>query len=247
MHGPDVVLRPHVPFRHSQAQAVHGHHVRRPHLAVELDGRVGEIVLLRLVAIRPVSGHHVSSVPRSVIVRRAGNIVQTRVQFLGESLQRAVERLWRQALVAAAIEAHGGMVADLQNVIPRVAQEQIVIVGVGAVGRICQPEVLPHHDAVLVARVVESLVAGETHPVPNHGEVLVALVAHGNVVLAGAVAQHGFRKAPVSAAGDKTPAIDPHFKRISLFAVRELAHAGLELFDVGDGFIRGGESQLHGV
>ena len=104
----------------------------------------------------------------------------------------------------------------------------VVVVGVGTVPGIGQPEILPHHDAVAVAGFVEGVVADLPHPVADHVEVHVAVVAHGGVVLAGAVAQHGFAEAPVAAAGNEAAAVDPHAQRAAFLAVGELADAGLE-------------------
>ena len=65
-----------------------------------------------------------------------------------------------------------------------VRHEQRVVVRVGTVPRVGQPEVLPHDDAVAVAGFVEFVVAGLPDPVADHGEVHVAVVADGGVVLA---------------------------------------------------------------
>jgi len=93
------------------------------------------------------------------------------------------------------------MVADAQNHVLDVAQEHVVVVGIGAIQRVGEPEILPHDDAKLVAGLEELVVADLPDPVADHGEVHVAVVAHGGVVLAGTVAQHGLAKAPVPATG----------------------------------------------
>ncbi len=163
----------------------------------------------------------------------AGDVVHVRVQ-LGQQFADAVfQRLGRGAFVAAAIQAHRGVVAYAQQRVADVAQEHVVVVGVGAVDGVGQPEILPHHDAVAVAGVVEGVVAGLSHPVADHGEVHVAVVADGDVVFARAVAQHGFGEAPVAAARDEAAAVDEDLQRAAVFGVGELADAGVEAFRIG--------------
>src|SRR5580658_10696733 len=98
-----------------------------------------------------------------------------------------------------------------------------------------------------VASVVESVLADLAHPVADHGEVHVAVVAHGGVVFARAVTQHGFAEAPVAAARDEAPPVDPNLQRAAVFAVGELTHSGLEGFRVRDGVVSGFKLQTHWV
>ena len=113
-------------------------------------------------------------------------------------------------------------------------QEHGVVVGIGAVPRIRQPEILPHHHPMAVAGIVELILADLADPVADHVEVHLGVVAHGGVVLPRAVAQHGFAEAPVAALGNEAAAVDPHAQRAAFLAVGELAHAGLEPLRVGN-------------
>ena len=111
-----------------------------------------------------------------------------------------------------------------------------LVVGIRAVHRIGQPEILPHHDAVLVAGIVELVVAGLPHPVADHGEVHVLVVAHGHVVFARAVAQQltsGKPQLPPRPM-NRRPLIKILSARVVRSVVGELPHAGLERLGVGD-------------
>src|ERR1700679_1986339 len=101
------------------------------------------------------------------------------------------------------------MIANAQQVIASNGQKEIVVVRVRAVPGIGEPEILPDYDAEAVSRIVKGLIAGLSDPVANHVEVLIAVITHGRVVLACTIAQHRFRKAPVSAAGDEAATVDP--------------------------------------
>ena len=104
-----------------------------------------------------------------------------------------------------------------------------VVVGVGTVPRIRQPEILPHHHAIPVAGFVEFVVADLPHPVADHVEVHLRVVAHRGIVFARAIAQHRFAEAPIAALGNEAPAVDPHAQRAVVLAVGELPHARLKM------------------
>ena len=65
------------------------------------------------------------------------------MQFSQGGADGIVEGLEGIAFVAAAVEAEGGMVADAEDVVAGVAEEHGVVIGVGAVPGIGQPEILP--------------------------------------------------------------------------------------------------------
>ena len=161
------------------------------------------------------------------------DVLDLALQVREERAYPALQRGRRIAFVAAAVEPDGRMVPDPQDRVADVAQEQVVVVGIGPIVGIREPEVLPDHDAVLVAGVVELVVSRLADPVADHGEVHVAMEAHGDVVLALAVAEIGLRKAPVAAAAHEASAVDPDPEGSPIFTVGELPHAGLERLRVG--------------
>ena len=81
-----------------------------------------------------------------------------------------------------------------------------------------------------VARIIECIVADLADPVADHGEVHFAVIANSGVVFARAIAQHRFAESPVAAARNEAPAVDPDAQLAAVFAVSQLAHAGLEAF-----------------
>ena len=156
--------------------------VRHAHLAVEHGrGAVPEVVLRRPRRVRAVPAHATG--------RRMRDVVNFRMEFGQRLPDASVDRRRRIALVAPAVQAHGGVVPDAQHRILHVAQEEIPVVRVRAVGRVREPEVLPDDDAVPVAGLVELVIGGLADPVADHGEIQVAVIADGDVVLAPAVTQ----------------------------------------------------------
>ena len=102
------------------------------------------------------------------------------------------------------------MLAHAQGVVACVGKEHVLILRVWSVAGVGEPEVLPHHDAIFVASLVELLVAGHAHPVANHVEVHVAVVTHGDVILAASVEQVLLAEAPVAAERNEAFAVDVH-------------------------------------
>jgi hypothetical protein len=118
------------------------------------------------------------------------------------------------------------MIANAQQVVFRIGEKEIVVIGVWAVPRIREPEVLPYNYAVAIGSFVEGVVAGLSHPVTNHVEVLVAVIAHGGFVFARAIAEHRFGKSPVAAAGNESASVDPYLEQAAVFGISELTDTG---------------------
>src|ERR1019366_4296052 len=189
----------------------------------------------------------VGAVAADGAVGRAGDVVFARMGGGEGGADAIVDALGRIALVAAHVDAYRGMAAYAEHVVLNVAQEHGIIVGIGAIPGIGQPEILPDDDAVAVAGFVELVLADLAHPVADHVEIHFRVIAHGGVIFAGAVAQHAFAEAPTAALGNEAAAVDPHFESAAFLAVSELPHARLELFGVGNGVGGGFELQAHVV
>ena len=154
------------------------------------------------------------------------------MQRLHKVAQPSVDRLWRIALVSAAVDADGRMVAYAFHVVVGVAQEHVLVERVGTVSRVGEPEVLPHHYAVSVTGFVELLVACLSHPVAYHVEVHVAVVSHRNVIFASAVAQVVLAESPVAAQRYEPSAVDVYLQLRVHVLVVHLAYARLECHGV---------------
>src|ERR1700760_1332003 len=89
-----------------------------------------------------------------------------------------LERLGRESLVASTVETDGGMIANAQHEIFHIVHKESVVVWYRAVRWIREPEVLPDHHPVPIASLVECFVPDLAHPVPDHGEVHLAVIAH---------------------------------------------------------------------
>src|ERR1039457_1859141 len=241
VHTPDGALgRPHGGCRHHETQAIEGDDIGHAHLAMhERGGALREIVFGGLFG--------VGAVAADDAVGRAGDVVYARMGGGEGGADAVVDGLGRVALVAADVDAYRGMAAYAEHVVLNVAQEHGIVVGIGAIPGIGQPEILPDDDAVAVAGFVELVLADLAHPVADHVEIHFRVIAHGGVVFAGAVAQHAFAEAPTAALGNEAAAVDPHFERAAFFAVSELTDARLELFGVGNGVGGGFELQAHVV
>src|ERR1700679_1539069 len=162
------------------------------------------------------------------ISRGARDVMQPRMQLRKRLADAILEWLGWVALVAPAVKADRGVVANAQQKISHVTHEEGVVIGDGTVPGISEPEVLPDHNAMPIAGLVKSLVADLSNPVADHGEVHLAVIAHACVVLTSAIAQHRFREAPVAPATDEAASIDGHRQLATFFAVGHLANAGFE-------------------
>ena len=97
--------------------------------------------------------------------------------------QLAIDSLRWESLVTSYPDTNAGMTADTAQIILCIAQEQHIVVRIRSVGRVSQPEVLPYHDTMLIASLVESLVANLSYPVTNHGAVHLLVIPYSNIVL----------------------------------------------------------------
>ena len=240
VNPPNCTLGPEVPFRHHLFQAVERHDVRHPQFAVQSFSRpLFEIEfqrhgLIRTAATDPSSG-------------RVRDVAQSWMQRRHHTSHPVVERFGRVSLVTAAVEPDGRVVANPLHEIGNVRHEKVVVPGVGTVERIRQPKILPHHDPILIRRLIKGIVARLADPVPDHGEVHFLVVAHRYVVFARAISQHGLGKAPVAAPTHKPAAVDPDLQCAALVAVGELPYPGLERLCIRDSLVRGLERQFHVV
>ena len=153
----------------------------------------------------------------------AGDVLRSGFEGGDEIAEAVVDRLRRITFVAATEESERGVVADAEEVILRVGEEEIVVVGVGAVPGIGEPEVLPDHNTIVIGGVIEGFVAGLADPVADHVEVLVAVVTHSGFVFASTIAEHGLGKAPIASVSDESAAVDRYLEYAAVFGVSELA------------------------
>ena len=128
------------------------------------------------------------------------------------------------------------MAAHTACEITGIAHEHHLVVGIRSVGRVGKPEVLPHHDAILVASVIKLLVAGHSHPVANHIEVHVAVQAHGNVVFPLAIVEVRLRESPVSAERHDASPVDEKFQLRVRVGISHLPYTCL-VVDAGSGVV----------
>ena len=190
MLSPFYRLRPQGIRTHCAAHALDVHHVGHPPLGMNLSALTAEVFFHRQCPVGTATAH--------TFRRRVGDIVHAGRERMHILAQLAVDGFRRESLVASAIEGDARMASDTPHVVFGIAQEEHVVVRVRTVGRVGKPEVLPYHDTVSVARLVESLVAHLSYPVANHVEVHVAMIPHGDVVLTGAVEQVMLVESPVS-------------------------------------------------
>src|SRR5580658_3365196 len=127
------------------------------------------------------------------------------------------ERFGGISLIATAVEADGGVVANAQDKVLQIVEEERIVERLRPIPWVGEPEILPHHYAVPVAGFKECIIAHLPNPVADHCEVHVTVVAHGRIVLARTVAQHRLAESPVAAAPDEAPSVDPYLQRTAFF------------------------------
>ncbi len=152
--------------------------------------------------------------------------------FLHNAAQGVVNLFWRIAFISSAIQPDGSVAADSFHIIFCVCDEHFRIIRVRTVGRICQPEILPNHYSVFVARVIEFLIANHADPIAHHREVHVCVVSDCDVIFTCTVIQVGFAEAPVSATPDEAFPVDEKSQDMVVFIESHLADADLEIFRI---------------
>ena len=226
MLSPLCVLRPHRLRREGTLQALVVHHIRHTTLAVELITTIlqSEILLHWQCPVRTMTTDY--------IIRRAGDIMNARMILLHDATQCLVDLLGREALVTSAIDTDRGMVAETLHIIGRIGDKHLGIVGIRTVSRVSQPEVLPNHDTMTVARLIQLLITNLTYPVTHHREVHIRMIIHGNVILTTSVVQVRLTKAPVTTTTDETTAIDEEAQDAVVLVESHLTDTHLEVFRI---------------
>ena len=157
-----------------------------------------------------------------------GDIDYVAVQAGYQFFKGCIQSCRRHAFVASAVKRDGRMTADLPHIIVRIVHEEFFVIRIRAVGRIGQPEILPDHDAVTVAGLIEFLIAGLPDPVAYHVEIEEFMIPHDYIIIARSKAQIQFAEAPVAAESGHSPAVDPGSQPAAFHRISHLAKAGLE-------------------
>ena len=97
--------------------------------------------------------------------------------------QFSIERLWWEPFVAPTVKSDACMRTHATGIVLSILQEKHIVIRIRSISRISQPEVLPYHDTMLIASLVESLVANLSYPVTNHGAVHLLVIPYSNIVL----------------------------------------------------------------
>ena len=134
--------------------------------------------------IRAVTAHET---PRGV-----GKINHSRSQLSHQFPKSLVKTGGRSSFIAATEQCNAGVIPYSPHIVVRIFQEHLLIVGFRAVNGICKPEILPHHNTVSVAGLIEFLVSDLPHPVADNIEVLSRFQSDSHVVLPGPITQQGF-------------------------------------------------------
>ena len=158
--------------------------------------------------------------------------MNARMILLHDATQCLVDLLRREALVTSAIDTDRGMVAETLHIIGRIGDKHLGIVGIWTVSRVSQPEVLPDHDTMTIARLIQLLITNLTDPVTHHREVHIRMIIHGNVILTTSVVQVRLTKAPVTTTTDETTTIDEEAQDAVVLVEGHLTNTYLEVFRI---------------
>jgi len=125
------------------------------------------------------------------------------------------------------------MVTETFHIILSIGDKHLRIIRIGSVGRIRQPEILPDHDTMTVASLIQFLVADLSYPVTHHRKVHISMVSHGDVVLTTPVIQVRLTESPVTATADKTTPVDKETQDAIILVEGHLSDTYLEILRVG--------------
>ena len=125
------------------------------------------------------------------------------------------------------------MAADALHIVLGIGNKHCQVIRIGTVGRIGQPEILPDHDAISVAGIIQFFVANHAYPVAKHGEVHVCMISHGSLVFAAPVIQVRLTEAPVTTTANETATVDVEVQHVVLLVERHLTNTDFEVTGIG--------------
>ena len=217
---PHLVAGPEFVFGDELAEALGVDEYRRADLGAETPagradlvvgiGVVGEVIA-RVVGSPRTAARKVSFVRIGLVVAFAA------VEDPDIFAQVGVQRRFGPAFVVAAPDGDRRVVAQPLDLFDGVVVEGVDVVGKNRV-RI-EPEIVPYHDAVLVAGFVELLVGGGAQPVADHVEIHLFVQSYLGEVFLAAAAEHVLRKSPVRTFDEDAAVVDPEVEHAVLGVV----------------------------
>ena len=154
------------------------------------------------------------------------------MQFCNKAPQLIIQCLRRVSFVTSTIKTYRWVITDFSEIILSICNKHLFIERIRSIIRIGKPEVLPYHHSVLVARLVELLIACHTHPVTDHSEVHICVVSNSYVVFTCAIVEVDLREAPVTAVGDESSAIYENIKNAAFHRICHLTDTALDLLHI---------------
>ena len=97
-----------------------------------------------------------------------------------------------------------------------------------------EPKLIPDHDAILIAGVVEGLVRSHSHPVANNIEIHLLVKAEPSVVVSAVAAEDELGHAPTSPLKKERHSVDSEMENTILLGVGVLLDAKGDLLAVGN-------------
>ena len=182
---------PEVFFGHHEAHSVGRGNANDPLFAVKGFPAILKVPGVGVGLVRTTAGHQTGLGMGDVKARSIKRMC--RVGHCG------IQLFWRVPFIASAIKRERRMVANADDAVVRIRDEHRVVVGVGSVGRVGEPEIVPDEYAVFVAGVEELFLADLADPVADHRHVHLLMQMNGGVVVLGFITEQGVVHAPVSA------------------------------------------------
>ena len=186
---------------------------------------VCEISLVCQSPVRTVTAH--------AAVCRTWDVCHVRMPFSHGLSQSGLNLCRRETLVASAVYDHGRILSYPLDKVLCIGQEHVIVSRVRTVCRIGKPEVLPYHDSVPVACLIELDVSRLSHPVTNYVEVHVRMICHSDVIFPCAVCEVVLRESPVSTSSDEPSSIYIYMKDLVDLLGVHLAYTHIEVSSVG--------------
>ena len=217
---PIFTLRPEMLWAERTRETFIGHDVGHASFGVQFACLPLVVLLRGNSPIRTMTAH-------AVVGRRRD--VDLRSEFGNQLAKAIVEHFGRIALVATAVEHDARMLPDFQHHVAGVLHEEFVVVRVGAVGRISQPEVLENHHTIAVASLVELAVANLSHPVADAVQMHVAMIAHGCVIFAATIAEVVLRESPVAAHWHEAHTIDKNLQMSGGVSIGDFSNSSFKV------------------
>ena len=156
------------------------------------------------------------------------------MKLLNHCTQSSVDHWWRVTFIPPDINRQGRMITYSFDDVSRIINKHLRVIRIRSISRVCQPEVLPDHNAMTIACFEKFVITCLSDPVPYHVKIHIGMIRHRDIIFSSAILKIRLRKSPISATTNKTPAVNIDIQYLVCFIKCHLAYTGFKYFFIGN-------------